>query len=139
MSTTPEPLAPESLNDKVINLVSQYLNAPYLSGGKTIFGMDSSGLVQVIFAMCGIPLPRLASLQVEFGQVIDFLFEVKAGDLAFFENDEGKIIHVGILLNSHQIIHSSGFVKIDIIDSQGIISGHTSEYSHKLRVIKRLI
>jgi len=126
-------------SNHLIELAKQYLNAPYLWGGKTIMGIDCSGLVQVIFSICGIQLPRDASQQVEYGKVIDFLSEVKAGDLAFFENTEGKIIHVGILLNSHQIIHASGWVKIETIDSQGIISGQTGEYSHNLRVVKRLL
>lgn len=84
-------------------------------------------------------MPRDASQQVELGKVIDFLAEAQEGDLAFFENAEGKIIHVGLLLNSHQIIHASGWVKIDTIDSQGIISTQTGEYTHKLRVVKRLL
>ena len=125
--------------DEIIRLAFQYLNAPYLWGGKSVLGLDCSGLVQLVFSICGIQLLRDASQQVDDGEVIDFLSEVKAGDLAFFENADGKIIHVGILLNSQQIIHASGCVKIDTIDSQGIISCQTGEYSHKLRVIKRLI
>jgi gamma-D-glutamyl-L-lysine dipeptidyl-peptidase len=121
------------------SLAKQYLNAPYLLGGKSIFGIDCSGLVQVIYSIGGIFLPRETSQQVEYGEVIDFLSEAKEGDLAFFENTEGKIIHVGIMLNSHQIIHASGRVKIETIDNQGIISSHNGEYSHKLRVIKRII
>lgn len=122
----------------LVNLSKQYLNTPYLCGGKSIFGIDCSGLVQIITAMAGIQLPHDAAQQVEFGTVIDFLDEVNPGDLAFFENSEGKIIHVGILLNSSQIIHSCGWVKIDAIDSQGIISSQNGEYTHNLRVIKRL-
>ena len=133
-------LVPKKPNgDEIIRLTFQYLNAPYLWGGKSVFGIDCSGLVQIVFSIYGIQLLRDASQQVDGGVVIDFLAEVKAGDLAFFENANGKIIHVGILLNSHQIIHASGCVKIDNIDSQGIISTQTGEYSHKLRVIKRLI
>ena len=120
-------------------LAKQYINAPYLWGGKSILGIDAPGLVQVVFSIGGIQLPRNEAHQVEFGQVIDFLSEVKAGDLAFFENSESKITHVGILLNPNQIIHASGFVKIDSIDYQGIISSSTGEYTHKLRVIKRII
>jgi gamma-D-glutamyl-L-lysine dipeptidyl-peptidase len=123
----------------VIQRALQYLNAPYLWGGKSILGIDCSGLVQVVYAMCGIQLDRDASEQVESGLPIDFLSEAKAGDLAFFENDNGKIIHVGLLLNAHQIIHASGWVKVESIDSNGIISALTGEYTHKLRVIKRLI
>ena len=125
--------------DKLCELAKQYLNAPQLSGGKTIMGIDCSGLVQVVFSIGGILLPREVALQVEKGEVIDFLSEVKAGDLAFFENTEGKIVHVGIMLNSHQVIHAFGHVKIEAIDYQGIISSQSGEYTHKLRVIKRLL
>ena len=120
-------------------LAKQYLNAPYLWGGKSILGIDAPGLIQVIFSIGGKTLPRIAAQQVEFGQVIDFLSETKPGDLAFFEDSDGKITHVGIMLNPNQIIHASGTVKIDSIDYQGIISSTTGEYTHKLRVIKRLI
>ena len=123
----------------VVELAQEYINAPYLQGGKTLFGIDSDGLVQLSYAMMGISLPRFAAEQVEAGEVVDFLTEVEAGDLAFFENEEGEIIHCGILINSHQIIHASGYVKKEIVDAQGIISSATGEYSHKLRVIKRVI
>lgn len=129
----------EATGEKIISLARQYLNAPYLWGGKSIFGIDCSGLAQVVYAMCGIQLDRDASDQVESGQPIDFLSEAKTGDLAYFENSEGRIIHVGILLNSHQIIHASGWVKLETIDSNGIISAQTGKYTHKLRIIKRVI
>jgi cell wall-associated NlpC family hydrolase len=102
-------------------------------------GIDCSGLVQVVFSICGMQLQRDASEQAEEGEDIYDLSESKAGDLVFFENSEGKIIHVGILLNPHQLIHASGRVKIETLDSKGIISGQTKEYTHKLKVIKRLI
>jgi len=129
----------ETLSERIVNLSLQYLNAPYLWGGKSIFGIDCSGFVQVLFAICGIQILRDASQQVESGRVIDFIFESQAGDLAFFENQDGDIIHVGLLINDHQIIHASGWVKIESIDSQGIISSQTGKYTHTLRVIKRLI
>ncbi len=122
----------------IIKIAKQYLNAPYLWGGKSIFGIDCSGLVQIVHSIAGISLPRDASQQVELGQTIDFLDEALEGDLAFFENKEGKIIHVGILIDKTEIIHASGWVKVERIDIHGIISSTTNEYSHKLRVIKRL-
>ena len=125
--------------EKIAALAKQYLNAPYLWGGKSILGIDCSGLVQVVFSIAGISLPRDSDQQVDNGIVIDFISEAKAGDLAFFEDNEGNIIHVGILLNSKQVIHAVGWVQIEPIDSQGIISTITGKYTHKLRVIKRLV
>lgn len=125
--------------DQIVTLAKQYLNAPYLWGGKSVMGIDCSGLVQLVFSICGIKLPRDASQQVEKGEVVDFISESTAGDLAFFENSEGKISHVGILLNPSQIIHASGWVKIEDIDKQGIISSKNGEYTHKLKLIKRII
>ena len=86
----------------------------------------------------GINLPRDASQQVELGETIDFIGEVKQGDLAFFDNQEGNIVHVGIILEDRQIIHASGKVRIDQLDHQGIFNRETNEYSHKLRIIKRI-
>lgn len=130
---------PKSLSQQITTNALQYLNAPNLLGGKSIMGIDCSGLVQVVFAMSGINLLREVTQQVEFGRVIDFLFEAQPGDLVFFENVDRKIVHVGILFNTHQILHVSGSVRIDSIDSQGIISSKTGEYTHTLRVIKRII
>jgi len=132
--------SPEKVTgNKLVQLATQYLNAPYLWGGKSIMGIDCSGFVQIIYAMCDIQLPRDADKQVDCGGVIDFLSEAQAGDLAFFENAERKITHVGLLLNSSQLIHASGWVKIETIDSQGIISSQSGAYTHTLRLIKRLI
>ncbi|MDD2285970.1 MAG: C40 family peptidase [Paludibacter sp.] len=124
---------------RIIETAMQYINAPYLWGGKTVMGIDCSGLVQVVYAIGGHFLPRDASQQVEQGELVDFLSESLPGDLAFFGNDEGVITHVGILSDNANIIHASGWVKVESIDSQGIISSITGEYTHQLRVIKRII
>lgn len=137
-----EPLTPLELPlpaHKFMHLALSYLNAPYLWGGKSVLGIDCSGLVQLVFAMGGYALPRDASQQVEMGKRVDFITEALPGDLAFFENAEGRIVHVGILVDSANILHASGWVRIDSIDAQGIRSSVSKEYSHKLRIIKRII
>ncbi|WP_222596991.1 C40 family peptidase [Chitinophaga pinensis] len=114
-----------------------YLNTAYLWGGKSVFGVDCSGFTQTVFKTLGIPLLRDAYQQATQGTTVDFLQEAKTGDLAFFDNAEGRITHVGILLNDHEIIHASGKVRVDPIDNQGIINIDTGERTHKLRIIKR--
>lgn len=125
-------------NEKtVIRLTTRFLNTPYLWGGRTVFGIDCSGFTQIIFKCLGVPILRDAYQQATQGEGIGFLPEVKCGDLAFFDNSEGRITHVGILLNDREIIHSSGKVRIDRIDSQGIVNTDTQERTHQLRLIKR--
>lgn len=137
-----EPYTPLSMpvhTFQIINLAKQYLNAPYLWGGKSVLGIDCASLVQIVYSIAGIDLPRDAQDQVEFGKTVDFITEAVPGDLAFFENELNEIVHVGILTDISKIIHASGWVKIDNIDSQGIISSSNGEYTHRLRVIKRII
>lgn len=127
----------EDFEDNIQETAKIFLNVPYLWGGRTHSGIDCSGFSQIVFKMLGIQLPRDAWQQAELGKVVDFLTEAKAGDLAFFDNEEGRITHVGIMLNNSQIIHASGRVKIDRIDNQGIFALDQNKYSHKLRIIKR--
>jgi cell wall-associated NlpC family hydrolase len=121
----------------LIDTAKTYLNTPYLWGGRTHFGIDCSGFSQTVFKQHGIQIKRDASQQAEQGQVVDFLPGAQAGDLAFFDNEEGRIVHVGIMLDSEHIIHAAGRVKIDRIDGQGIYSEEFKKHTHKLRIIKR--
>jgi hypothetical protein len=115
-----------------------FLNTPYLWGGRSVFGIDCSGFTQMVYKFFGIALLRDASMQATQGVTVDFLQQAQYGDLAFFDNDAGKIIHVGILLNSNEIIHASGKVQVDDIDNGGIINRITGQRTQKLRIIKRL-
>jgi hypothetical protein len=121
---------------KVQQLTAAWLNAPYMWGGRTILGVDCSGFVQVNYKMMGLDLPRDAWQQAQQGKTVKKLKEAVCGDLAFFDDKE-EIVHVGILLNSEQIIHASGKVRIDTIDKKGIINTDTGKRTHFLESIKR--
>lgn len=118
-------------------LAKAYINVPYLWGGKSNFGIDCSGLVQQVYKLAGIKLPRDASQQAKLGSNLSFIEETLPGDLAFFDNEEGEIIHVGIILENQKIIHAHGKVRIDLLDTSGIFNISQQKYSHKLRFLKR--
>lgn len=121
----------------IMDHVSMYHQTPYSWGGKSIFGIDCSGFCQQVYRYFGKRLPRDASQQALEGEMVGFLEEVRCGDLAFFDNAEGKITHVGLLLNNKEIIHASGKVRVDDIDQWGISNRDTGQRTHTLRLIRR--
>ncbi len=129
----------DNLNDEIVRLAKQFINSPYLWGGRSPYGIDCSGLTQIIYKIIGLQIPRDAGQQVKIGETVNFINMVQPGDLAFFDNNEEIITHVGIIIDNGKIIHSSGYVKIDNLDHQGIFNAETQNYSHKLRVIKRIL
>lgn len=125
--------------DQFIKLCRKFIHAPYLWGGRSMFGIDCSGFVQNIFKIFGFQMARDAHQQVDYGETIDFVQLSKTGDLAFFVNEEHKVNHVGIILPNQEIIHASGMVRIDYLDHEGIYNRETKKYTHKLHIIKRIL
>ncbi|NHM03751.1 C40 family peptidase [Flavobacterium celericrescens] len=124
---------------ELVKTAFMYLNAPYLWGGKSPFGIDCSGFTQMVYKLNGYHLLRDASQQATQGDALSFIEESEPGDLAFFDNDEGNIIHVGIMMENNYIIHASGKVRIDRLDHLGIYNADTNRHTHKLRVIKKIV
>ncbi len=129
----------EKKRKNIVENAMMFLNAPYLWGGKNPFGIDCSGLSQMVYKISGIIIARDASMQANQGETVNFITDALVGDLAFFDNQEGKIIHVGILLGDNKIMHAAGKVRIDAIDHQGIFNVETRKYSHQLRIIKKYV
>ena len=123
--------------EKIIETAFEFLHAPYLWGGRTEFGIDCSGFSQMVYKLNGLKLPRDAYQQAELGTELDFVEAAEPGDLAFFDNEQGKITHVGIILSPELIIHASGTVHVDGLDLKGIYCRETKKYSHHLRSIRR--
>ncbi len=115
-----------------------FLNAPYQWGGRSPFGIDCSGFTQLIYKLNGVKLPRDASQQAKIGTPLSFIEEAEEGDLAFFDNSEGIITHVGMILQGNRIIHASGKVRIDRLDHQGIFNNDKNDYTHRLRLITKV-
>lgn len=128
---------PQSSKENIIATAMLFLNTPYLWGGKNIMGIDCSGLAQVVFSMSGFSLPRDSGLQAVEGIKVNSLEEAQAADLLFFEKNN-RINHVGIFLGNNKVIHASGKVRIDTIDSQGIYNKESGNYTHTLSTIKRV-
>jgi cell wall-associated NlpC family hydrolase len=119
------------------NILPFFHGVPYLWGGKSVFGIDCSGFVQQVFKLFAIRLLRDAYLQAEQGRAVNSLAEAKWGDLVFFQNEKGRVMHVGILLNQNEIVHASGCVRIDRLDNEGIVHKETGAHTHRFHSIRR--
>lgn len=127
----------KQVRSNIFKYAHLYLNAPYLWGGKTPFGIDCSGFMQMSHKLAGIKLPRDSWQQALVGKVVKNLKSAKKGDLCFF-GDEDKVTHVGMLLTPEAIIHASGKVRVDIMTPEGIFNAELNKITHKLKSIRRI-
>ena len=125
--------------EEAVEIALSLINTPYLWGGRSPFGIDCSGFSQLAYKMIGVNLPRDARDQAKIGSILSFIDESQPGDLAFFHDEDDKIVHVGIILKDNYIIHASGKVRIDRLDQTGIYNNELNTHTHKLRFIKKII
>lgn len=121
------------------SIAVKYLNAPYQWGGKSPFGIDCSGFTQMVFKICGYKLLRDSGMQANQGKAVKMEEGLLPGDLGFFKNPEGKIVHVGIVIEDNRIIHAHGRVRIDHLNEEGILNFETKIYSHTLSHFRRIL
>lgn len=137
--TTENQIIQDNIRESLVETSKKFLNVPFLWGGRSFFGVDDSGFVQLVYKLHGIHLPRDPEQQALQGVSRDFVEESEPGDLAFFEDKEGHITHVGIVLTPFEIIHAHGKVRIDSLDFSGIYNAEQNKHTHKLRFVKTVI
>ncbi|MBC2840244.1 NlpC/P60 family protein [Robiginitalea sp. SC105] len=130
---------PSEGRDQLIRTALMYLNSPEMAGGRSPFGIDAGGLAQMVYKCCGVALRRTPSEQAAEGTALSFIEESLPGDLAFFDGPDGQINHVGLIMKDNYIIHAFGRVRIDRIDHSGIFNSELRNYTHPLRVIKKIL
>jgi SH3-like domain-containing protein len=103
---------PSETREGVVQLVKEFLGYPYYWGGRSTKGFDCSGLIQTVFFLIGLNLPRDSWMQQRDGKfVTNNPEQAEAGDLYFFSDSGSKITHVGMALGDSRIIHSRGMVR----------------------------
>ncbi|MCX6327102.1 MAG: C40 family peptidase [Bacteroidia bacterium] len=128
-----------STNDSLPDTAMKFINSPYIWGGRIPSGIDCSGFTQLVYKIHGMAIPRDSWQQADAGKNIDFIDEAEPGDLVFFDNERGRISHVGMMISRGLVMHASGRVRIDSIDHQGIFKPEIGGYSYHLRMIKRIV
>ncbi|WP_157501139.1 NlpC/P60 family protein [Lewinella sp. 4G2] len=125
--------------DLLIRFARKWLYAPGMRGGRTPVGVDASALIQLLYRLINVKLPRTAEAMAGSGRMVDFMVQAQVGDLAFFDNRKREINHVGILLPDSTILHVGDRVRIDAVDHFGIYNYELGRYTHRLRIAKRLL
>ncbi len=125
--------------ERLIKIARKLLYAPFRLGGRTPLGIDGANLLRLVYSIAGYSLPRHASAQVMAGRSVDFMVQSQAGDLAYFDDLKREITHCGLLLPGGLILHVHEHVRIDAIDHFGIFNLDSGRYTHRLRIVKRLL
>lgn len=94
--------------DQIVSFSNRFLGLPYTWGGRSSFGYDCSGFVQMLYRQMGVYLPRDSKDQVKWAGLTPIeISDMLPGDLIFFGLGEDKIRHVGMYIGSGQFIHAT--------------------------------
>jgi hypothetical protein len=121
------------------SIALKYLNAPEIAGGKNPFGICSQGFNQMVFKISGHTLPWDLNQQSSCGSKVKDTASTQPGDIAFFKNKNGQLVHAGIVLDENKIVHAFGQVRIDLLNDEGILNADTKIYTHALSSIRRIV
>lgn len=124
--------------DHLLTAAEPLQQAPYFWGGRTLWGIDCSGLVQALLGHQGVRISRDCITQVEEGEAVPGLAAARPGDLAFFDGTRDGGRHVGLVLGDGRVLHASGFVRTDRLTDRGIVVEETGYLSHYLRSLRRV-
>jgi len=98
----------------------RFLGISYLWGGTTPKGFDCSGLMQCIYLLHGILIPRDSDMQARWGGLkpSNAVATLNTGDLLFFGKSDDQISHVTMYLSDGLFLHAYGQVKVGALDSR---------------------
>lgn len=113
------PIAPTGDGFTIATAALRLQGVPYRVGGTDVHGFDCSGLVQYVFGLYGIGLPRIVHDQFRFGRTVT-LDDLEPGDLVFFSTEDDAVSHVGIVIGGDRFVHAPnarGVVRVDSLAS----------------------